>query len=141
MTLRSNHEIMIEQGDNWAIVRLRDKDEAPGKSANGMWTKTAVKTSDDEPNEFSSSANEYIKWDWTANSPGVLRLGAESDQSKSSHKDGEGKWLQVLITLNGVRRSSDGRFSAASEGKGRLTYQSRLFKAGDIKWTVVRYEQ
>lgn len=142
MTTRNDHKVMIEQGDAWAIVRFSDRSEDPGKSAVGRWVAETSDTSDDESVSFTSSAREYLRWDWTASDPGTLVFGVESDQSKSSHKEGEGKWVQVLITLTGVRRNAAGAFSGPADGgKGKLAYGSRIFKAGPIAWSMVRYER
>jgi hypothetical protein len=142
--LRNDHKLMIEQGTVYAVIRLKDKTEVSGRTAAGTWTKTASDTSDDKEVTFTSSADEYLRWNWDRKAPGVLLIGVESDQSKSSHKTGDGKWLQVLISVSGVSRDAAGKFAVAgekAEGKGKLTYQNRLFKAGDIGWTIVRYER
>lgn len=149
--LRHDHKLMIEQDTAYAVISLRDKSETVGKKATGTWKKKTSDTLDDKEIAFTSSSDEYLRWSWDATAPGMLVIGVESDQSKSSHKTGDGKWLQVLISLSGVKRDASGRFAVAGDeanqgssdktGKGKLTYQNRLFKAGDIRWSMVRYER
>jgi hypothetical protein len=148
MAKRYDHKLMIEQrtdqGPGYAVISLRDKTEDPGKSATGTWTNPTSDTSDDKELSFTSSDKDYLIWKWTSDAPGTLIVGVESDQSKSSHKTGDGKWLQALITLSGAKRDATGKFataSASNEGKGKLTYGNRLLKAGDVTWAMVRYER
>jgi hypothetical protein len=139
------HQIMIIQGSNNAIFTLRDKGQVSTKSASGTWKDRASKTSDEEEVAIVGSDKYPKVWKFTSEAPGVLVMGTEGDQSKSSQKEGEGKYIQEYVKLNGISRDSAGRFAVANgdeEGQGSLTYNaSRLLKKGAIKWAVVRYER
>lgn len=137
--LRADHEIMISQGDSWASVKLRDKTEDTGKSSGGSWVPKTNRTSDDSEISFTSAAPEHLMYAWSSD-PGTLVMGEIWDQSKSSHKEGEGVFTSEFITLYKVKRSAAGKFSG--EGDGVLRYGvGSLFKAGGITWAVNRYER
>ena len=69
---------------------------------------------------------------------------------RASHKAGEDEFFQVLMKLDGAKRTAASRFQPASvlgEGTGTITYGvgapggGRYFSAGPITWTAVRYER
>jgi len=145
MDTRSDHRIMLSEdnsGGAYLVLRLRDR-TAKDHAATGAWTNPADATSDDKELSLTSSAKEHLAWTFDAASPGTLVIGVQSDESKSSHKQGAGIVMHPIATLLGVRRSQNGKFSVASgdEGKGWLKNQNRLIKAGAIRWSAVRYER
>lgn len=83
---------MIEQGSAWAILGLTDKRQKSGRSAFGGWLHEKDSTADGKI-RFTSDSKEHLYWEWKSESPATM---------------------QVLITLTGTRRSSDGSSSAAA---------------------------
>ncbi|WID99271.1 hypothetical protein QO058_14115 [Bosea vestrisii] len=136
------HRIMIEQGSAWAILGLTDKREKSGTSAFGRWLHARDST-EERKISFTSDSKEYLYWEWKSESPATMLIGSKTP--RASHKAGEEEYFQVLITLTGLRRNSEGKFGGsgsqdAGSGKGILTYNvSPYFEKGAIEWTVVAY--
>ncbi len=146
--LRNDHRIMIEQNvdgeTHWTTIRLIDKLESKdGKSVTGSWKHTSDSYNDQEI-KFTSDNPQYLYWEWNGGPHGGdFSIG--SKMGRASHKAGEDEIFQVLITLDFAKRMADGAFKVASvlgNGSGKLKYNvNPHFKAGDITWTVVRYER
>lgn len=142
--LRSDHRIMIEQGEesHYAVLRLLDKQETQdGSLVTGIWKHTS-ETYNDTEIKFTSDNPQYFYWEWRGPHSGTLSLGVK--MGRASHRDDEKEIFQILITLYQVRRTAMGYFEIASvikPGAGKLTYNvNPHFTAGDILWTPVRYE-
>jgi hypothetical protein len=146
--LRNDHRLMIEQNvdgeTHWTTIRLIDKLESKdGKSVTGSWKHTSDSYNDKEI-LFTSDNPQYLYWEWNGGPQGGdFSIG--SKMGRASHKAGEDEIFQVLITLDFAKRMADGAFKLASErgnGSGKLKYNvNPHFKAGEITWTVVRYER
>ena len=144
MSLRSDHRLMIAQGEesHYAVLRLADKTEtADGRLVTGRWKHTSESYNDTEI-LFTSDSPEYLYYEWKGGPHGGdLSIG--SKMARASHKAGEEEYFQVLITLDYVQRLAGGNFKVGSvlkEGSGRLTYNvNPHFEKGAITWTVVRY--
>lgn len=135
-----NHEVMIQQGEqHYAVLLLIDRARTPAQQKKNMFAgtwKETDNTSTDKPFGFKKD-NLLAEFGLFQ---GTLQIGTRST-SKSSHKEGEEPHFFAEITLYGVQREATGKFKAPSGGgKGKLAHNSAPMKAGDITWSMVRYE-
>jgi hypothetical protein len=133
---------MIEQTvdgeSHYTVIWLKDKHESDdGKSVNGTWGHTSLSYNNKEI-KFTGDNPQYLYWQWDGGPHGG-DLSISSKMGRASHKAGEDEVITVYIKLSQVKRLANGRFEG--EGSGKLTYRiGSDFKAGDIAWSVNRYD-
>jgi len=137
---------MIAQSSNFLVLKLFDNNDPTSNPSTlgGKWKHGVSYIGDAGTVVLTSWSNEHLAWSWDKSKyGGLFDIGIDSE--RGSHKEGEERDFQSLVTLQKAKRLANGKFQVASDdGKGEGWLVNNVnphFTKGVVEWTVTRYER